>query len=314
MERVQHKIRFKQYSLRTERSYMEWIRRYILFHNKRHPDQMGAPEVESFLTHLAVNKKVSASTQNLALSAILFLYREVLVIELPWMDSFSRAKRPARLPVVLTRDEVRKLFAAVEKPIHLLLLKLLYGTGMRLMECYSLRIKDIDFDRMEIMIRHGKGGKDRVTVLPASVASELKTQIEGARLIYQRDRANSVPGVYLPHALERKYPNAGKEWPWFWVFPSKTLSTDPVTKIIRRHHQHEKALQRGTKQAVRDAGINKPASPHTLRHSFATHMLENGYDIRTVQELLGHSDVKTTMIYTHVLNRGGHGVKSPLDD
>ena len=313
MERVQHKIRFKQYSLRTERTYMEWIRRYILFHNKRHPDQMGASEVESFLTHLAVNKKVSASTQNLALSAILFLYREVLAIDLPWIDSFSRAKKPARLPVVLTRDEVRKLFAAVEKPGHLLRLKLLYGTGMRLMECYSLRIKDIDFDRMEIMIRHGKGGKDRVTVLPASVFSELKVQMERAKLTYQHDRANGVPGVYLPNALERKYPNAGKEWPWFWVFPSKTLSTDPVTKIIRRHHQHEKALQRATRQAVRDACINKPASPHTLRHSFATHLLEAGYDIRTVQELLGHADVKTTMIYTHVFNRGGHGVKSPLD-
>jgi integron integrase len=240
---------------------MEWIRRYIFFHNKRHPDQMGAAEVESFLTHLTVNKKVSASTQNLALSAILFLYRDVLEITLPWMDSFSRAKKPVRLPVVLTREEVRKLFAAVEKPGYLLMLKLLYGTGMRLMECYSLRIKDIDFDRMEIMIRHGKGGKDRVTVLPVSVSNELKAQIERAKFLFQRDRANGVAGVYLPNALERKYPNAGKEWPWFWVFPSKTLSTDPVTKIIRRHHQHEKALQRATKQAVRDAGINKPASP-----------------------------------------------------
>jgi integron integrase len=313
MERVQNKIRFKQYSLRTERSYMEWIRRFILFHNKRHPDQMGAPEVEAFLTHLVVNGKVSASTQNLALSAILFLYREVLGIQLPWMDSFSRAKKPARLPVVLTKDEVNRLFAAVDRPIFSLMLRLLYGTGMRLMECYSLRVKDIDFDRMEIIIRSGKGGKDRVTVLPASLVDEMKVQIENSRLMFKRDRANGVPGVYLPNALQRKYPDAGKEWAWFWVFPAKALSTDPVTKIIRRHHQHEKALQRATRQAVRDSGISKPASPHTLRHSFATHMLENGYDIRTVQELLGHSDVKNTMIYTHVLNRGGRGVRSPLD-
>lgn len=313
MERVQNKIRFKQYSLRTERTYMEWIRRFILFHNKRHPDQMGAPEVEIFLTHLAVNRKVSASTQNLALSAILFLYRDVLEIQLSWMESFSRAKKPARLPVVLTKDEVRRLFAAVDKPIHSLMLKLLYGTGMRLMECYSLRVKDIDFDRMEIIISSGKGGKDRVTVLPASLADEMKAQINKSRLMFKRDRANGVPGVYLPNGLERKYSDAGREWAWFWVFPARGLSTDPVSKVIRRHHQHEKALQRATRQAVRDAGISKPASPHTLRHSFATHMLENGYDIRTVQELLGHSDVKTTMIYTHVLNRGGRGVRSPLD-
>jgi len=263
MERVQNKIRFKQYSLRTERTYTEWIRRFILFHNKRHPDQMGAPEVESFLTYLAVNRKVSAATQNLTLSAILFLYREVLEIELPWIDSFSRAKKPSRLPVVLTKDEIKRLFAVVENPNHLLMLKLLYGTGMRLMECYSLRIKDIDFDRMEIIIRSGKGGKDRVTVLPATLAEEIKAQIEKCRLLFRRDRANGVPGVYLPNGLMRKHPNAGKEWAWFWVFPEKSLSTDPVTKIIRRHHQHEKALQRATKQAVRNSGISKPATPHT---------------------------------------------------
>lgn len=313
MERVRNKIRFKQYSLRTEKTYMEWIRRFILFHNKRHPDQMGAPEVESFLTYLAVNRKVSASTQNLALSAILFLYREVLEIDLPWMDSFSRARKPARLPVVLTKDEVNRLFTAVENPYHLLMLKLLYGTGMRLMECYSLRVKDIDFDRMEIIIRSGKGGKDRVTVLPVSLVEPMRAQVEKCRVLFKRDRTNGVPGVYLPNGLERKYPGAGKEWAWFWLFPAKGLSTDPVSKVIRRHHLHEKALQRATRQALRDSGISKPASPHTLRHSFATHMLENGYDIRTVQELLGHSDVKTTMIYTHVLNRGGRGVKSPLD-
>jgi integron integrase len=292
---------------------MEWIRRFILFHDKRHPEQMGANEIESFLTHLAVNRKVSASTQNLALSAILFLYRDVLEIELPWMDSFSRAKRPARLPVVLNRDEIHRLFSVTFRSNHLLLLKLLYGTGMRFRECYSLRIKDIDFERMEIMIRHGKGGKDRITVLPVSVVDEMTKQIEFARQLHQRDRASSVPGVFMPSALARKYPNAGKEWPWFWVFPSRSLSKDPVSGIFRRHHQHEKALQRSMKQAVRDAGINKPATPHTLRHTFATHLLEDGYDIRTVQELLGHSDVKTTMIYTHVLNKGGRGVRSPLD-
>jgi integron integrase len=313
MDQVRNKIRYKQYSLRTEQAYVGWIKRFIFFHNKRHPSDMGASEIESFLTHLAVKRKVSASTQNLALSAVLFLYRDVLEVELPWLDGFSPAKRPQRLPVVLTQEETRKVLDQVEKPLHALVLRLLYGTGMRLMECIRLRVKDIDFERGEIMIREGKGRKDRVTVLPSAVADDLTRQLSVSRRWYDQDRVNRVPGVFLPDALARKYPNTGREWAWHWVFPSSKLSSCPRTRIIRRHHMDEKAIQRGMKQALHRAGIAKTASPHTLRHSFATHMLENGYDIRTVQELLGHSDVKTTMIYTHVLNRGGRGVKSPLD-
>ena len=313
MDQVRNKIRYKQYSLRTEQAYAGWIKRYIFFHKKRHPSEMGAPEIESFLTHLAVNRKVSASTQNLALCAILFLYRDVLEIELPWLDDFSHAKRPQRLPVVLSREEVTALLDNVEKPLYALVLRLLYGTGMRLMECIRLRVKDIDFERNEITIREGKGRKDRVTVLPSAVVDELTKQLSISRRLYELDRVNMVPGVFLPDALERKYPNAGKEWAWHWVFPSTKLSSCPRTRVIRRHHIDEKVIQRCMKQTIHHVGIHKPASPHTLRHSFATHMLENGYDIRTVQELLGHSDVKTTMIYTHVLNRGGRGVKSPLD-
>jgi len=313
MDQVRNKIRYKQYSLRTEQAYAGWIKRYIFFHNKRHPSEMGASEIESFLTYLAVKRKVSASTQNLALCAILFLYRDVLEIELPWLDDFSLAKRPQRLPVVLSREEVQALLDNVEKPLHALVLRLLYGTGMRLMECIRLRVKDLDFESSEIMIREGKGRKDRVTVLPSAVMDDLMMQLSISRRWYNQDRVNQVSGVYLPDALERKYPNAGKEWAWHWVFPSTKLSTCPRSRIIRRHHMDEKAIQRSMKQTIHRVGITKPASPHTLRHSFATHMLENGYDIRTVQELLGHSDVKTTMIYTHVLNRGGRGVKSPLD-
>lgn len=313
MDQVRNKIRYKQYSLRTEQAYAGWIKRYIIFHKKRHPSEMGASEIESFLTHLAVDRKVSASTQNLALCAILFLYRDVLEIELPWLDDFSHAKRPQRLPVVLSREEVQALLDNVEKPLYALVLRLLYGTGMRLMECIRLRVKDLDFERNEIIIREGKGGKDRVTVLPSAVRGDLTKQLSVSRRLYDLDRVNQSPGIFLPDALERKYPNAGKEWAWHWVFPSTKLSTCPRTRVIRRHHMDEKAIQRSMKQTIRHVGINKPASPHTLRHSFATHMLENGYDIRTVQELLGHSDVKTTMIYTHVLNRGGRGVKSPLD-
>lgn len=313
MEQVREKIRYKHYSLRTEQAYVGWIKRFIYFHNKRHPYEMGAPEIESFLTYLAAKRKVSASTQNVALSSILFLYKEVLVMDLPWLESFTPAVKPKRLPVVLTKPEVELIFSAVSHPLHLLILQLLYGSGMRLMECIRLRIKDFDLDKREVVIRHGKGGKDRVTVLPELVLVSMRSLVTQSRAIYELDRANNVPGVYMPYALGRKYPNAGKEWAWHWLFPSTKLSVCPRTKIQRRHHLDEKAIQRSMKQAVIDCGVVKTATPHTLRHSFATHLLENGYDIRTVQELLGHSDVKTTMIYTHVLNKGGRGVKSPLD-
>lgn len=314
MEQVREKIRYKQYSLRTEQAYSGWIKRYIYFHNKRHPLEMGAKEIESFLTYLAVKRKVAVSTQNLALSSILFLYKEVLAIDLPWLEGFTPAKRPKRLPVVLSKDEVGEVLSAISSPLHLLILSLLYGTGMRLMECIRLRVKDIDVARKEIVIRHGKGGKDRVTVLPDKLLLSIDNQMAHSRSVYNMDRENEVNGVYLPNALESKYPNAGKEWAWHWLFPSVKLSTCPRTKIYRRHHLDEKAIQRSMKQALRKTNVIKLASPHTLRHSFATHLLENGYDIRTVQELLGHSDVKTTMIYTHVLNRGGRGVRSPLDE
>ena len=313
MEQLRQKIRFKQYSLRTEKSYMDWVHRFILFHHKRHPLDMGAGEIESFLTHLAVERKVAASTQNQALSAILFLYREVLDQEIPWMENFSRANRPVRLPVVLSRREVEVLLGAITHKRHRVMLRLIYGTGMRIMECIRLRVKDIDFDRNEILIRAGKGNKDRITVLPGSLVNDLNEELAASRNLFDQDRADQVAGVYLPYALARKYPSAGIEWAWHWVFPSSKLSRDPRSSVIRRHHMDEKALQRSMKQAVRSSRIARQSTPHTLRHSFATHLLENGYDIRTVQELLGHNDVKTTMIYTHVLNKGGRAVVSPLD-
>ena len=268
--------------------------------------------MEAFLTDLAVGRKVSASTQNQALAALLFLYKQVLGIELPWLDDVVRAKKPQRLPVVLTVAEMQRLLARLEGS-HGLMARMLYGTGMRLMECVRLRVKDVNFERHEIIVRDGKGGKDRVTMLPASLADPLREHLKRVRVLFEQDRADDVPGVYLPDALEKKYPNAGKEWGWFWVFPSRSIAADPRTGVVRRHHAHEQALQRAIKKAVLAAGIAKPASTHTLRHSFATHLLQSGYDIRTVQELLGHSDVSTTMIYTHVLNRGGRGVESPLD-
>lgn len=310
--RVRDKIRALHYSRRTEDVYADWIKRFILFHGKQHPSVLGAPEVEAFLTDLAVRVQVSASTQNQAKSAILFLYREVLDEELPWLGKVVQAKQPQRLPVVLTRTETNKLLASL-KGVHSLLGGLLYGAGLRLLEALRLRVKDVDFERREILVRDGKGGKDRVTVLPETVIEPLQRHLRKVKVLHEEDLAAGYGEVYLPFALARKYPNAAREWAWQYMFPSIKLATDPRSGVIRRHHLDEKGLQRAVKQAALHAGLHKPATPHTLRHSFATHMLENGYDIRTVQELLGHSDVSTTMIYTHVLNKGGRGVKSPLD-
>ena len=312
LDEVRDRIRVRHYSRRTERAYVGWIRRFILFHDKRHPREMGAAEVEAFLTHLAVAADVAAGTQNQALSALLFLYREVLGVELPWLESVTRARRPRRVPTVLTEAEVHRVLARLQGR-DWLMASLLYGTGMRLMECVRLRVKDVDFARNEITVRDGKGGKDRRTVLPASLADPLRQQLARVREVLREDLDCAWAGVNLPHALARKYPNAGRELAWQYVFPSVQRSRDPRDGALRRHHIDEKGLQRAVTRAVRAAGIAKPASCHTLRHSFATHLIEAGYDIRTVQELLGHKDVATTQIYTHVLNRGGRGVLSPLD-
>ncbi|MEQ1667421.1 MAG: integron integrase [Sulfuriferula sp.] len=312
LDRVRDKLRVKHYSIRTEQVYLDWIKRYILFHGKRHPQEMGAVEVEAFLTHLAVAGKVAASTQNQAKSALLFLYREVLETQLPWLDNVTQAKAPKRLPVVLTVSETQAVLAQLTGT-HSLVAGLLYGAGMRLMEAIRLRVKDVEFVRHEIIVREGKGFKDRVTMLPESLISPLKLHLAKVQALHDEDVAAGYGEVYLPFALDKKYPHAAREWGWQYVFPSRNLSIDPRSGITRRHHIDEKGLQRAIKQAVRDLGLTKPATPHTLRHSFATHLLQSGYDIRTVQELLGHSDVSTTMIYTHVLNKGGRGVKSPLD-
>lgn len=312
LDQVRDRIQRKHYSLRTEEAYVHWIKRFIFFHGKRHPREMGAPEVERFLTHLAVAGRVSASTQNQAKSALLFLYKEVLGQTLPWLDNIESAQRPKRLPVVLTTEEVEALLQRVHGTVGLML-RLIYGTGMRIMECVRLRVKDVDFARGEIIIREGKGFKDRVTMLPASLMASLKEHMARVKALHETDLKAGFGDVYLPYALARKYPNAGREWGWQYVFPSSKLSLDPRASIKRRWHAHESSIQRAMRQALRDADIHKPASPHTLRHSFATHLLQSGYDIRTVQELLGHKDVSTTMIYTHVLNRGGRAVLSPLD-
>lgn len=312
LDQLRDKLRLKHYSIRTEVQYVQWVRRFILFHDKRHPQEMGAGEVEAFLTHLAVSGRVAASTQNQALSALLFLYREVLEIDLPWLDNVVRAKRPARLPVVLTHNEVQAVLGRMTGA-HGLMARLLYGTGMRLMECVRLRVKDVDFERAEILVRDGKGAKDRVTMLPQSLIPILNEHIRHRRLLYEDDLAKDMAAVYLPDALEQKYPKAATDWIWQYIFVAKGYSVDPRSGVERRHHMDEKLLQRAMKKAVLAAGVTKPATPHTLRHSFATHLLQAGYDIRTVQELLGHSDVATTMIYTHVLNKGGKGVISPLD-
>ena len=312
LDQVRERLRVKHYSIRTEQAYVDWIKRFIWFHDKRHPKGMGAPEVEAFLTHLAVKGKVSASTQNQAKSALLFLYREVLEQTLPWLDKVTQAKAPQRLPVVLTVAEVQAVLKRLPGT-HWLIASLLYGAGLRLMEAVRLRVKDVEFTRHEIIVREGKGDKDRVTMLPESVIEPLRRQLIKVKALHEEDLAAGFGEVYLPFALGKKYPGAGREWGWQYIFPSAKFSTDPRSGVTRRHHVDEKGIQRAMKQAVRDAQIAKPATPHSLRHSFATHLLLGGYDIRTVQELLGHSDVSTTMIYTHVLNRGGRGVKSPLD-
>ncbi|MFM9912274.1 MAG: integron integrase [Methylophilaceae bacterium] len=312
LEQVVAKMRVKHYSLRTEKSYVDWIKRYIWHHGKRHPKDMGAAEVEAFLTHLAVERHVSASTQNQAKSALLYLYKEVLGIELPWLDNVTQAKAPKRLPVVLTQAEVQAVLSRLDGTMWLIA-SLLYGSGLRIMEALRLRVKDVDLARREILVREGKGFKDRVTMLPASLIEPLKSHLIKVQSLHQEDLAAGHGEVFMPMALDRKYPSAGKDWAWQYIFPSIKLSVDPRSKVVRRHHADEKTIQRAVKKTVKLAGLTKLATPHTLRHSFATHLLEGGYDIRTVQELLGHSDVSTTMIYTHVLNKGGRGVTSPLD-
>ncbi len=311
LDRVRQVIRLKHYSYRTEQTYVDWIRRYILFHNKQHPKDMGIREVEAFLSHLAVVNNVAASTQNQALSALLFLYRFVLEQDLPSVDAL-RARQSRYLPTVLTKEEVQAIISRLSGE-HKLLVQLLYGTGLRLTEGLSLRIKDVDFSYQQITVRDTKGHESRVTMLPTTLVPFLQEHLKQVRCIHKRDLAQSYGAVYLPFALDRKYPNAEKEWIWQYIFPGDRLSKDPRSDAVRRHHLHESGLQKAIKQAVRQAKIDKRVSCHTFRHSFATHLLQNGYDIRTVQELLGHKDVKTTMIYTHVMNRGGRGVISPLD-
>jgi len=312
LDQVRNVIRYKHYSIRTEESYIHWIKKFIFFHEKRHPREMEVEEVSQFLTHLAVHDKVASSTQNQAFSAILFLYRHVLKKELGMLENVTRSKRPSRLPVVFNKDEVKSILIQLEGS-KWLMANLLYGAGLRLRECLSLRVKDIDFAYKQIVVRDGKGNKDRVTVLPTIIIDNLKRHLQKTKTLHERDLKTGFGSVYLPYALERKYKNAGKSWAWQYVFPSSRLSIDPRSGIRRRHHASESILQKAIKKAMLQAGITKHGSCHTLRHSFATHLLETGYDIRTVQELLGHSDVRTTMIYTHVLNRGGKGVQSPGD-
>jgi len=312
LDQVREKIRLKNYSIRTEEAYVAWIRRYIIFHAKRHPELMGVREIEAFLTHLAVDENVAASTQNQALSALLFLYKHVLHQELDAAVQALQAKKSTHLPIVLTREEVWQVIDQLSG-VYQLMAMLLYGTGMRLLECLRLRVKDLDFGQHIIVIHDGKGAKDRITMLPDSLQEPLQKQLTWAKAIHDYDLAQGQGAVYLPDALAKKYPNAPKEWGWQYIFPADKLSTDPRSGNIGRHHTHESNLQKSVRRAVQKTGIAKPARCHTFRHSFATHLLEDGYDIRTIQELLGHSDVSTTMIYTHVMNRGGLAVRSPAD-
>ena len=313
LDRLRAAIRTRGDAWRTEQAYLHWVRRFIHHHGLRHPAEMGADDVAAFLSHLAVQRGVAPSTQNQVKSALLFLYREVLAVSLPWLNEVVSAKDPRRLPVVLTPGEVRSLLGGTSGSTGLVA-ALLYGTGMRLLEALRLRVKDVEFERREIVVRQGKGGKDRVTVLPENIVAPLQAQLAQVRALHQRDLAAGHGEAALPHALARKYRGQGRAWGWQWVFPSALRGEDPrAPGVWRRHHLHPASVQKAVAQAARRAGIAKPCTPHVLRHSFATHMLQAGYDIRTVQELLGHSDVKTTMIYTHVLNRGGRGVRSPLD-
>lgn len=312
LDRVRSALRVRHYSLRTEEAYIHWIKRYIFFHNKRHPQEMGEKEIGSFLNHLAEKESVAASTQNQALCALLFLYKQVLQMELGPFKNIIWAKKPPKLPVVFTQQEMKAVLSQLSG-IYRIIGELLYGSGLRLMECLRLRVKDIDFGYCQIVVQDAKGGKGRVTVFPSVVIEPLTRHLDQVKKLHLKDQEENHPGVQLPYALERKYPNAGKSWGWFWVFPASNLSIDPRSGIRRRHHLHESAIQKAVQEAIRKAGIHKHAGCHTFRHSFATHLLESGYDIRTVQELLGHKDVKTTMIYTHVLNKGKLGVISPAD-
>jgi integron integrase len=312
LDRVRQAIRARQYSPRTEEAYVHWIKRFIFFHSKRHPAEMSEAEIAAFLSSLASESHVSASTQNQAFNALLFLYQQVLQKKIGLIEGVVRAKRPRRLPVVLTKEKVGRLLGRLEGAPWLMSM-LLYGAGLRLMECCRLRVKDIDFSKNQIVVRAGKGNKDRYTMLPTAAKDPLLRHFQAVKRRHEEDLKQGLGRVSLPNALDRKYPNAGKEWGWQWVFPATSHYTDRLTGEKRRHHLHESVLQKAFKDARLKAGIAKPAGPHTMRHSFATHLLEDGYDIRTVQELLGHTDVTTTMIYTHVLNRGGRGVRSPVD-
>jgi integron integrase len=309
---VRETLRLKHYSYRTEVSYINWIKRYLIFHNRQHPRELGNPEIEAFLSHLAVDQQVAASTQNQALSALLFLYRDVLKLELDIQVNAIRAKSSRYLPTVLTKSEATAVIRQLSG-VYQLVVQLLYGSGLRQTECLQLRVKDVDFGHHQFVIRDAKGHESRVAILPDSVAEALREHLQSVKRLHQQDLAQGYGSVYLPFALERKYVNAERDWVWQYIFPSDRRSRDPRSGIIRRHHLDPSGLQKAIKRATRAAGIEKRVSCHTFRHSFATHLLQNGYDIRTVQELLGHKDVKTTMIYTHVLNRGGRGVRSPLD-
>ncbi len=312
LDLVRARIRAKHYSDRTEKQYVAWIRRFILFSNKRHPAEMSAPEVGRYLTHFAIDRRVSASTQNQALAAILFLYRDVLEIDLPWLENVVRARKPQHIPVVLSRREVQALIAQLDGVVHLIA-QLLYGSGLRLMEALRLRVKDVDFEYSQIVVRDGKGQKDRVTILPDGAAPALLSHLRSVRAQHLHALARGFGGVELPHAIVRKYPSAQLDWGWQYIFPAARPSSDPRSGATRRHHVHERSVQRAVRVAARRIGVDKPIGPHTLRHCFATHLLERGYDIRTVQELMGHSDVRTTQIYTHVMKKGAGAVKSPLD-